>query len=67
MYIIFFRSFQDAQLRLISEIMEQIYNMGSVVNSCEIMLEFERSGRDPHGVVPTSKCNLTEVKVISQK
>jgi len=59
------RSFQDAQLMTISEIMEQVYNMGAVVSQCEIMLEFDRSGRD--GILPTKKCELGKVKIVSKE
>ena len=61
----YFRSFQDAQLMTISEIMEQVYNMGAVVSQCEIMLEFDRSGRD--GILPTKKCELGKVKIVSKE
>ena len=49
----------------ISEIMEQVYNMGAVVSQCEIMLEFDRSGRD--GILPTKKCELGKVKIVSKE
>jgi len=60
------RQFKDTQIQLISEIMEQVYNMGSVVAECEVMLEFERSGRE-HMVLPTNKCKLEQVKAVSAK
>ena len=65
-YLPFFRQFKDTQIQLISEIMEQVYNMGSVVAECEVMLEFERSGRE-HMVLPTNKCKLEQVKAVSAK
>jgi len=58
------RIFQDSQLHIISEIMSQIYNMGSVVEDCDVILEFKRSGREG-SVLPTDKCTLQQVQAVS--
>ena len=62
----FFRLFQDSQLRIISEIMGQVYNMGAVVDECDIMMEFKASGREGL-VLPTEKCTLPQVEAISAR
>jgi len=60
------RLFQDSQLRIISEIMGQVYNMGAVVDECDIMMEFKSSGREGL-VLPTEKCTLPQVEAISAR
>ena len=49
---------------MISEILTQVYNMGAVVEDCEMIMEFKRSGREGY-VLPTDKCNVKEVKQVS--
>ena len=46
--------------------MTQIYNMGSVVEDCDAILEFKRSGREGT-VLPTDKCTLQQVEGVSME
>ena len=49
---------------MIQEIMTQVYNMGAVVEECEVIMEFKRSGREG-SVLPTDICNMTQVQDVS--
>ena len=46
--------------------MGQVYNMGAVVDECDIMMEFKSSGREGL-VLPTEKCTLPQVEAISAR
>ena len=63
-FLLHFRVFQDSQLQMIQEIMTQVYNMGAVVEECEVIMEFKRSGREG-SVLPTDICNMTQVQDVS--
>jgi len=58
------RLFQDSQLHMILEIMTQVYNMGAVVEECEVIMEFKRSGREG-SVLPTDICTMQQVQDVS--
>lgn len=60
------RLFQDSQLHMILEIMTQVYNMGAVVEECEVIMEFKRSGREG-SVLPTDICNMEQVQDVSSE
>ena len=64
LFLLHFRVFQDSQLQMIQEIMTQVYNMGAVVEECEVIMEFKRSGREG-SVLPTDICNITQVQDVS--
>ena len=51
---------------MITEIMTQVYNMGAVVQECEMIMEYKRSGREGM-VLPTDKCNVPQVEDITKE
>merc|ERR1712142_168330 len=46
--------------------MTQVYNMGAVVEECEVIMEFKRSGREG-SVLPTDICNMQQVQDVSSE
>lgn len=60
------RLFKDTQIEVFSQLMRKVYKLGHLSDKCEIVLEYESSGRKDQ-VTASAKCDEDAVKELSSK